>query len=90
MHVVAPGSEVGERIGQPTQYTDTDTNDTASASTSTSKVTNGTTSFKPVNNGMSNGSSANTTMGGALNVAHTHPISSLSPYHNKYVIIFIL
>lgn len=77
MHIVANGSEVGEKIGSPTQLTDANINDT---SASTSSMSNGSTS-KPVTNGTTNGS-ANVTLG-TLNVTHVHPISSLSPYHNK-------
>lgn len=76
MHVIAQGSEVGEKIGFPTQLTDTDTNDSATGS-STSRITSSNTSFRPTTNGTANGSSD------TLNVTHTHPISSLSPYHNK-------
>lgn len=82
MHVIAHGSEVGYKIGSPTQLTDADTSNNASASTpSTSRMTSSNSSLKQTTNETVN-SSANGNSG-TLNVAHTHPISSLSPYHNK-------
>lgn len=84
MTLIAHGSEVGEKIGSPTQLTDSDTNMTNSTAASASNSNNFSSniSSKPT----ANGSSLNESMKGPvgdLNVAHTHPISSLSPYHNK-------
>lgn len=81
MQVVAPGSEVGEKIGSPTQLTDVSTNEVA-ASTSRSNITNGSTSKPETMPNTSSNGSLNVSMG-SLNTSHVHPISSLSPYHNK-------
>lgn len=85
MHIIAPGSEVGEKLGSPTPLTDMAANDNTAASTSTSRITNGSSSTnKTVTNGTGYGSGvANVSNIGDLNTSHIHPISSLSPYHNK-------
>lgn len=84
MHVVAHGSEIGEKIGFPTQYSDNDSSVTPSASASTSKM-NGSSSLKTYTNESTNASTTVTTNinVGDINGSNTHPISSLSPYHNK-------
>ncbi|XP_049281805.1 replication protein A 70 kDa DNA-binding subunit [Anopheles funestus] len=89
--VLKEGSLVGEKIGDPQPITDTPTQ-SANSGTSlpasrpmdtigSGSISNG-SSYGGANRSMSTSSASNASIGDSL----THPISSLSPYQNKWVI----
>ncbi|KAJ8958164.1 hypothetical protein NQ318_006103 [Aromia moschata] len=86
MQILVSGEEVGEKIGSPTTLSDAVINEQPSNGSNTS-----TSVAKPAQNGVAVAPSSSTansssTNGASLAGQLTHPISSLSPYHNKWVI----
>ncbi|XP_037951492.1 replication protein A 70 kDa DNA-binding subunit-like [Teleopsis dalmanni] len=78
--VLNPGGEVGRKIGDPVSYTEVDAKAAAAKSAVPSPVKPTKPEIKPVNNNNNN------TLNQTINSGLTHPISSLSPYQNKWVI----
>lgn len=81
VHIIAPGSEVGEKIGNPAQTA-------VYPGASESSVPNG---GMPMNESSSASRPAPMAFGGvstsvAPPVANVHPISSLTPYQNRWTI----
>nr|XP_029715959.1 replication protein A 70 kDa DNA-binding subunit [Aedes albopictus] len=96
LHVVKPGPAVGEKIGNPQTLTDTGAGGGGAAAPSTAAAPARTESAGSVSNGsayqnrsMGGGMHGGAASGGdnlSLENTLTHPISSLSPYQNKWVI----
>ncbi|KAG5891263.1 hypothetical protein JTB14_019670 [Gonioctena quinquepunctata] len=81
MNMVAPGEEVGERIGNPTPLTDTGTSTSPKNETKSVKV-NGASMSRPTTSNTSVSMDTTESFAGQP----IQPISSLSPYHNKWII----
>ncbi|KAJ8953979.1 hypothetical protein NQ314_007172 [Rhamnusium bicolor] len=88
MNVIVPGEEVGQKIGFPTVLTDTGSNDQTPASNGNASGYGSSTTANTVaaKTSTANGSVSFNINGVNLSDQLTHPISSLSPYHNKWVI----
>uniref|UniRef100_A0A182Y582 Replication protein A subunit n=1 Tax=Anopheles stephensi TaxID=30069 RepID=A0A182Y582_ANOST len=92
--VLKEGSLVGEKIGNPQPITDTPSQAAANSgpsmgasrpmSTNGGTISNG-SSYSSANRSMS-GTSSSSGPAGSISDSLTHPISSLSPYQNKWVI----
>ncbi|XP_058467652.1 replication protein A 70 kDa DNA-binding subunit [Malaya genurostris] len=86
LSIVKPGASIGEKIGNPQQLVD------GAAASSATTVPARTESAGTISNGSGYQNRSlnvsSTTSGGnmSLNETLTHPISSLSPYQNKWVI----
>ncbi|CAH1992742.1 unnamed protein product [Acanthoscelides obtectus] len=78
MVVLNPGSEVGNKIGNPTQLPDASKEEPAAK---TNGTPNTSSIPRPVGSSSMCGES-----GADLSTQMTHPIASLSPYHNKWII----
>lgn len=83
--VLNSGEEVNTKIGEPVTYENAAKQDTApkAAPVQTSMPVKKEQSYNHNNN---NNNTMDSTMNGTLNTGLTHPISSLSPYQNKWVI----
>ncbi|XP_052896850.1 replication protein A 70 kDa DNA-binding subunit [Anopheles moucheti] len=89
--VLKEGSLVGEKIGDPQPITDTPTQSTNSGSSMPASRPAETIGNGSISNGSTYGSanrsmSASTAPTASIGDSLTHPISSLSPYQNKWVI----
>ncbi|KRT83138.1 hypothetical protein AMK59_3541, partial [Oryctes borbonicus] len=86
LEVLLPGDKVSKRIGSPEQLPDDDisANPNQSASKPNVSYSNPTSSsYQP---GTSNAHANGISMNESLNEHLTHPISSLTPYQNKWII----
>ncbi|CAH0547198.1 unnamed protein product [Brassicogethes aeneus] len=81
--ILHSGETVGKKLGTPTQLTDADSKPSSSSNGTLTAKTNGNapSTYKP-------NSSSNVSVSDGVSIAGqlAHPISSLSPYHNKWVI----
>lgn len=83
MSVIEPGSKVGQKIGTPAPLSEADTK--GSGTVTTNGTSSSSTPFKPTN--VRNGSAMDTTTSDTnLSTSMIHPISSLTPYQNRWVI----
>ncbi|XP_030553841.1 replication protein A 70 kDa DNA-binding subunit [Drosophila novamexicana] len=84
--VLNSGDEVKSKIGDPVTYENAAKQDTAPkpAAVAASVPVKKEQSYN--NNNNNNNHTMNSTLNGTLNSSLTHPISSLSPYQNKWVI----
>lgn len=78
MSILNAGDEVGKKIGEPISYTE--------ASQESSKPTKPAAAPAPVKKETYTNHNNNNTMDQSINAGLTHPIASLSPYQNKWVI----
>ncbi|CAG9818455.1 unnamed protein product [Phaedon cochleariae] len=88
LKLIASGAEVGEKIGSPVQLTN-DSSSSAPKTNVSNTNTNGTsTNSSVVYNKPATSNNPTPPMDTSENLSNqmTHPISSLSPYHNKWVI----
>lgn len=83
--IVAPGSQVGDQIGNPVQLTEAKKNESSSTDNGTAQKQS---SYSTNSTRSSNTSSSTVPFGGSnigtsLEGQMIHPISSLSPYQNR-------
>ncbi|XP_017485028.1 PREDICTED: replication protein A 70 kDa DNA-binding subunit [Rhagoletis zephyria] len=89
LSVLNPGAEVGRKIGTPVSYTEdaaAQSNKASSSSSTAPKPNAPANSFKNDTKPSLYNNNNNSMLNQSLNSGLTHPISSLSPYQNKWVI----
>lgn len=89
MEVIASGDKVNKKIGAPEALPEDDLAGTGTKTSpskpNTSNTTSNSTLYKPTT---SNGNANQVTLNQSLQDQLTHPISSLTPYQNKYRFLF--